>query len=46
MSKSLFFVSRETFQSHKDKALEKYWILQNADSKQIAHIKGDKQRWK
>ena len=46
MSKSLFFEVRQSFQSHYDKALGRYYKNQNADKNQIAQTKGEIQKWK
>ena len=46
MSKEQFMEDRERFSNYRDKGLEAYCKLQNADKKQIEHLKGNKQRWK
>jgi hypothetical protein len=46
MSKDQFMEDRERSSNHSDKRVEAYWKLQNADKKQIEHLKGNKQRWK
>jgi hypothetical protein len=46
MSKSLFMEVAQVTSNHYDKALEKYYRLQNADYRQINQIKGIKTKWK
>jgi hypothetical protein len=46
MSKDQFMEDRERSSNHFDKGIIEYWKFQNADKKQIEHLKGNKQNWK
>lgn len=46
MSKELFMEVRQSTSNHSDNGKLKFWKQQNADKKQLEHLKGNKQHWK